>query len=172
MADATAKRQIFGHAAVFDRLSQNVGGFFEIIRPGAFADVLRAGLDCRALLNHDPSIVLGRTKSGTLHLREDQIGLAATIQLSEAGYAKDLAIAMGRGDLSQMSFAFTVAKDKWRREGRVIIREVLAVASLTDVSIVTFPAYTQTDAMVREATPSKHWASLANKRRLLDLAQL
>lgn len=140
---------ITGHAAVFNQLSEDLGGFREMIAPGAFTDTILAD-DVRALFNHDGNFVLGRNKAGTLELAEDSIGLAVRIKPPATQWAKDLLVSMKRGDITQMSFGFQVVKDgqKWMRDGTNVIRSLLKLR-LFDVSPVTFPAYPQTDASVR-----------------------
>lgn len=133
-------RQIRGHAAVFNSLSLDLGGFREIIAPGAFSGVLKD--DVRALINHDDNLVLARTKSGTLSVREDSIGLAVEINLADQSYARDLAISLERGDVSQFSFGFYVGRDRWATDQTgAAVRTVLEVSQLLDVSVVTYPAY-------------------------------
>lgn len=141
-----------GHAAVFDRESEDLGGFREVIARGAFRKALDADQDTVALFNHDPNYVLGRTTNNTLALREDPRGLHAYFEAPDTTYARDLREVVRRGDVSQMSFAFTVARDDWRElpDGS-IQRRVLEVDRLYDVSLVTTPAYPATDAQaVRE----------------------
>lgn len=136
-----------GHAAVFDRESEDLGGFREVIARGAFRKALDGNQDTVALFNHDPNYVLGRTTNNTLDLREDPRGLHAYFQAPDTQYARDLREVVKRGDVSQMSFAFTVAKDDWQeREDGTVMRRVLEVDRLYDVSLVTTPAYPQTDA--------------------------
>ena len=139
--------KIYGHAAVFDQLSQDLGGFRERIAPGAFASTLQ-NADIRALFNHNANFVLGRNKSGTLRLKEDSTGLAIEIDPPETTFAKDLQISMQRGDISQMSFGFMTKNDSWNKVDGEWIRTLLEV-ELFDVSPVTYPAYTQTDVAVR-----------------------
>jgi uncharacterized protein len=148
-ADGTEdRRTLRGHAAVFDTLSQPIMGMFrERILPGAFDGVLQD--DVRALFNHDPNIVLGRTKSGTLKIGIDERGLTYEVDLPNTQQARDLWESVKRGDISQSSFAFSVEKDEWRHEKGEEIREVQKVAKLMDVSPVAFPAYTEADVDVR-----------------------
>lgn len=144
-----------GHAAVFDKWSEDLwtfgGTFREKIAPGAFADVLASKPDVRLLYNHD-GLTLARTKSGTLELTEDEEGLRVWARLAPTSTATDLRMAMQRGDIDQMSFAFTIAEDEWHEdhESDEIERVVLRVGELFDVSVVSFPAYPDTDAVMRE----------------------
>jgi len=139
--------KISGHAAVFDQLSEDLGGFRERIAAGAFANTLQ-NADVRALFNHDPNFVLGRNKAGTLRLKEDITGLAIEIDPPDTQVARDLMISMQRGDISQMSFGFRTKNDKWDKVDGKWVRTLLDV-ELFDVSPVTYPAYTQTDVAVR-----------------------
>src|SRR5262245_55045724 len=140
--------RIVGYAAVFDSLSENLGGFRERIRPGAFRRALAEGQDVRALIDHDPSLILGRTRSGTLELRETARGLLATIDPPNTSRARDLVESMRRGDVDQMSFGFRTVTDDWHTEDGEAVRELIDV-DLFDVSVVTFPAYPATDVAVR-----------------------
>lgn len=147
------KRIMRGHAAVFNALSEDLGGFREQIAPGAFADAIKSD-DVRALFNHNPDHVLGRTASGTLRMSEDAHGLAIEIDPPDTQVARDLMVSMERGDISQMSFGFSVRKggDSWSKspDGKQI--RTLTNLRLYDVSPVTFPAYPQTDIAMRSLT--------------------
>ncbi len=143
------RAKITGHAAVFNSLSEDLWGFREKIAPGAFAPALGKS-DIRALLNHDPNFVLGRTKNGTLRVREDETGLAVEIDPPETGWADDLLVSIGRGDISQMSFAFRVGEDSWETVEGINIRTILTFGEIFDVSPVTYPAYPETDVSLRE----------------------
>ena len=142
---------IRGYAAVFNQLSEDLGGFREQLTAGAFTDAL-GNSDVRALINHDPNLVLGRNKSGTLTMSEDATGLQVEITPPDTQAARDLVALMKRGDVSQMSFAFTVAKEDqaWTRDGTgPWLRTIKRVNRLYDVSVVTYPAYPQTTAAAR-----------------------
>ena len=141
------KRSIVGHGAVFNSLSENLGGFRELIDPGAFDDVLND--DVRALFNHNSDLILGRTKSNTLKLKVDDKGLHYDIDPPETTYARDLLTSLERGDITQSSFSFNVDVDSWDEDadGRVI-RTIKKIKRLYDVSPVTFPAYPEADVDV------------------------
>lgn len=150
--DATEESEptIEGYAAVFDSWSESLGGndpFIEKVCKGAFEQTIQQD-DIRALFNHDPNYVLGRNKAGTLTLQEDEKGLLVRITPPKTQWAKDLLVSIARGDISQMSFGFTVESDRWSYEDNKDVRELLRV-KLFDVSPVTFPAYTQTECGLR-----------------------
>jgi hypothetical protein len=142
--EAGGRAKIAGHAAVFNSLSEELWGFLEKIAPGAFAPALGKS-DIRALLNHDPNFVLGRTKNGTLRVREDETGLAVEIEPPETRWADDLLVSINRGDISQMSFAFRVGEESWETVDGTDIRTILSFDEIFDVSPVTYPAYPDTD---------------------------
>ncbi|KJT31822.1 phage pro-head protease [Salmonella enterica subsp. enterica serovar Heidelberg str. 622737-11] len=119
--------RIIGYGSVFDSRSELIfGSFREIIRPGAFDEVLND--DVRALFNHDPNFILGRRSAGTLALTVDERGLRYDITAPETQTIRDLVLApMQRGDINQSSFAFRVARDgeEWYQdEDGVVIREI------------------------------------------------
>ena len=147
-AEGESRPHIVGHAAVFNSLSEMLWGFREIIAPGAFREAFERS-DVRALVNHEPSFVLGRKKTGTLKLWEDERGLAIDIDPPETQWASDLLVSIGRGDIDQMSFGFTVAEDSWDTVDGETRRTILRVDELFDVSPVTFPAYPETDTALR-----------------------
>lgn len=139
--------RLTGYAAVFDSLSEDLGGFRERIAKGAFAAVL--GDDVRSLWNHDPNFLLGRTASGTLRLAEDEVGLAIENDMPDTAFARDLGVLIDRGDVREMSFAFTVGDDVWTAEGDEVTRTITRIDRLYDVSPVTFPAYPDTSVAAR-----------------------
>jgi hypothetical protein len=154
--DSDQAPMIRGYAAVFNEWADIIPGMLrERIAPGAFRKTIREA-DVRALVNHDPNYVLGRNRAGTLHLREDNHGLAVEIEPPDAQWARDLVVSMKRGDISQMSFGFRPVK--WTEESADDPGKPLDVtlqeARLFDVSVVTFPAYPQTEAWARSAIAS------------------
>jgi HK97 family phage prohead protease len=139
---------IVGHAAVFNRAA-DLGLFKEVVSPGAFRDSIGTD-DVRALFNHDANYVLGRNTAGTLRMVEDERGLAVEIDPPNTQWARDLMVSMQRGDITQMSFGFTVPDGGAVYERKSNTRTLNKV-QLFDVSPVTYPAYTQTDVTVRSA---------------------
>lgn len=150
-AEITENEIIFsGYAAVFNKLSVDMFGFREIVRPGAFKNHLAGReFDCRALFNHDSNHVLGRTKSGTLEVREDERGLFWRATAPNVQWARDLAESVKRGDIDQCSFGFYTIEDKWEEKEDYYLRELIEV-EVDDVSIVTYPAYPDTSAGVNQ----------------------
>lgn len=141
-------KKIVGYAAKFMNRSQDLGGFIEQIDPQAFTRTLSEGADVRALIDHNPSLILGRTVSGTLRLETDSTGLLVEITPPDTTYARDLMVSLERGDVTQMSFAFVTKQDAWAKEGTTNIRTLLDV-DLHDVSAVTYPAYLDTEVGLR-----------------------
>lgn len=146
---------ITGHAAVFNLPSEDLGGFTEIVKKGAFKESLSRGDDVRALVDHDPSRILGRTSSGTLRVKEDRAGLAVEIDVADTQAGRDIVTSIRRGDVSGMSFGFRTIEDSWRTVDGEEVRE-LKKADLIDVSPVTFPAYPDTDVSVAQRS-LKEW---------------
>lgn len=138
-----------GYAAVFHSWSEDLGGFREQIAPGAFAEAITSD-DVRALWNHDANYVLGRNRSGTLSLKEDEHGLRFTCKAPDTTWARDLRESVKRGDVDSCSFGFETLRDSWRTaDGKD--ERTLEKVRLLDVSIVTYPAYPATAANVRSA---------------------
>ena len=146
-----------GYAARFKELSDDLGGYREIISPGAFDDVLAdPNTDVRALINHE-GVPLARYKGGrdenTLELSIDDEGLRYSFDLNLSHpESRSLAAAMSRGDIDQSSFRFQ-ARDgsKFSEQEGGLVRDVFRLSSLRDVSVVTFPAYPTTSAEVKRS---------------------
>lgn len=159
-AAETEKPRVRGYAAKFNSESENLGSseyqFREVIEPGAFSDVL--GDDVRALFNHDPNLVLARSKNGegTLAIGQDDVGLFYEFEAPDTQAGRDLMENIRLGNVDQSSFGFTVGKDgqKWeeKREGdgpTIIRRTITKISRLFDVSPVTYPAYPDASVALR-----------------------
>ena len=138
-----------GYAAVFNSIT-DLGPFKERIAPGAFSDVLDN--DVRLLINHD-GVPLARTSNNTLKLEEDEDGLHYRAMLSDTQAGRDLYTMIKRGDISQSSFAFTVAEESVDEDG---VRVIDKVGSLIDVSPVTYPAYQAATVSARSESENEN----------------
>jgi HK97 family phage prohead protease len=166
------KFQIVGTAAAYNSLSKDLGGFREIIRPGAFKRALsgeagREGEDVKCLFNHDYNHVLGRSSNGTLKLSDSASGLRFRCQLDPNQQShRDLHASIKRGDVNECSFAFAVApdgdsmEDMQDEKGQRYALRTLRDCHLFDVSPVTNPAYgrgaTNVSARSADYTITKH----------------
>jgi len=140
-----------GHAAVFDQrtwIGPPKYGFWEEVAPEAF-DRAMSEDDVRLLVDHDPGKVLARNVAGTLRLTKDKRGLVADADMADVSYARDLAVLLDRGEVSQMSFGFVPRTEEWSTldDGAEVRR--LVDVELFDVSVVAYPAYEGTDAALR-----------------------
>jgi len=138
---------VSGYAAVFNSETIIGGSYREQIAPGAFADAIGRD-DVIFLINHD-GLPMARTKSGTLTLAEDERGLYMSAELDSSDPdVRAIVPKMKRGDLDKMSFAFSPEVQSWDDSGDMPLRTIRQ-ASLYDVSIVTYPAYQDTDIGLR-----------------------
>lgn len=137
-----------GYAAVFNQ-TVDLGPFTESIAPGAFRESIERQDDVRALFNHDPSHVLGRTRNKTLSLSEDSHGLTVEIQPPDTQLGRDITAMIERGDISQMSIGFYIEEEEIKREKDTKTHFIITKVRLFDVSPVTFPAYEQTEIEVQ-----------------------
>ena len=145
---ATGKT-LTGYAAVFNSEAV-LGDFSEVIRQGAFAKSLATGSNIRALYQHQGDALLGTTRGGTLQLREDAKGLAFELALPDTSHGKDLAILVGRGDVTGCSFGFRIAPggDRWEQRGAALVRELIDV-ELVEITLTSDPAYQDTTVAMR-----------------------
>ena len=142
--------KIAGYAAKFNVRSQDLGGFVEIIAPGAFDACLAANPDILGLFNHDMNQVLGRTSSETMRVFVDGMGLQYEIDPPDTTLARDLMVSMKRKDIRGSSFGFYCLEEQWDYDSDpdLIIRTVLK-ANVFDCSVVMDPAYLSSDSSVR-----------------------
>lgn len=146
--DDDGKLAIEGYFAVFNSVYEIAPGMTESIAQGAFDNTLSG--DIRALINHDTTLVLGRTKAGTLQLRTDSHGLWGHIDINPNDTdAMNLYNRVQRGDVDQCSFGFDILNEEtdYREDGSIhwTIKEV----ELYEVSPCTFPAYEETSIAAR-----------------------
>lgn len=144
-------KKLKGYSARFGEIT-DLYWFDEEIMPGAFLNAIK-GDDVRALINHNPSLIIGRNKANTLELLEDNIGLYSIIDPPDTTAGKDIITSVERGDVTGQSFSFRVIEENWisgkkRGEGKNDLRQIKDV-TLRDVSIVTYPQYKTTDISYR-----------------------
>ena len=153
------ERVIQGVAIVFNRLSENLGGFREKIDPSAIDRTLKDGVDLRALVDHDSARILGRISAGTLRVQKEPHGLRVEIDPPKTTSGQDIVESIRRRDVTSMSFAFrTMANgEDWDFSSDPPTRTVFDML-VREVSVVAWPAFPQTEVALR---------SLDDKRREL-----
>lgn len=151
----SGKIYIEGYFAVFNRETELWKGAYEEIAPEAFDGTL--GNDVRALINHDPTLVIGRNKAGTLELKVDSHGLWGRIEINpNDSDAVNIYERVKRGDVDKCSFGFIILEEEteWRDDGSV--KWTLKKIELYEVSVCTFPAYEDTGVQARKAEVEQH----------------
>lgn len=160
---------IEGYALKFDTWSENLGGFKETISRRALENTDLS--DVRCLVDHIPSQIIGRTKSGTLQLETDDVGLKYRCKLPNTTFARDLYENMRVGNINQCSFGFMLDDkgDEMRfdEQENIYKRTLTAIRKLTDVSVVTYPAYKDTD--VKPALRSIESIKKEQRKKELEL---
>lgn len=161
--------RLIGYAAKFGTWSQDLGGFSETIRRGAFTRSLQSNTsDPLALVHHRPELVLGRRSAGTLRLNEDSTGLAFEIDLPDTQTGRDLLVSVERGDIRGASFAFSVTRggEKWEHRDGKSTRELIDV-DLHEITITANPAYEDT-SVARRAMQAQFLPRLNRALRFLE----
>lgn len=144
------KLSIEGYFAVFDSNYEIAPGMSESIRSGAFSDTISG--DIRALINHDTTLVLGRTKANTLELREDSHGLWGHITINPNDRdAMNLYERVKRGDVDQCSIGFNIRSEDTEISPDGDVHWTITGVDLFEVSCCTFPAYEETNIAARSA---------------------
>lgn len=139
---------ISGYFATFSDVYEIAPGLTESIAPGAFSRTL--GGDIRALVNHDTTLVLGRTKAHTLELKEDERGLWGDITINpNDGDAMNLYERVKRGDVDQCSFGFEIVSEETEVQPDGSVHWTIKEVNLFEVSACTFPAYKETNISAR-----------------------
>lgn len=154
-------RTIQGRAIVFESLSNDLGGFKEIIKRGAISQELVDSSDVFARTNHSDDYILARCNKGKgslqLELRED--GLYYSFEAPNTEKGNELVEHIRRGEISQSSFAFMVAQEpdaeRWTKIDGVTVREIYKIAYLGDVAPVFTPAYSETSVSLRALDKAK-----------------
>ncbi len=147
------KKIIEGYALKFNQRSKKLGNFYEVIGAQALQGVDLS--DVKALVDHDFSKVLGRTKAQTLKLSIDAIGLKFLVEVPNTSYANDLYESVQRGDITECSFGFDVneadrsAQTVTRLADGIYLRTVNKIERLDEISIVANPAYSSTEATIK-----------------------
>jgi HK97 family phage prohead protease len=156
---------IRGHAIVTNRLSEVLGFFRERIAPEALVRTLKEGVDLRALVDHNPSQILGRMTAGTLRVAQDPQGLVIEIDPPETTAGQDIVASIRRRDVTGMSFAFRTITDSWDESTDPPTRTVEDML-VREISVVTFPAYPQTDVAMRSLSVQRGELGLRRGRPL------
>lgn len=138
-----------GYAAVFNRASQNLGGFVEQVDPAAFNKSLADGVAVLCRGNHDDAYLLGTTWAGTLVLEVDGTGLRYTVDLPDTSAGRDFKELARRGDVKWSSFAFQTIEDEWGETDQGFPLRTLRAVRLVDVAPVNSPAYLDTTVALR-----------------------
>ena len=148
-----AGKRLMGYAATFGTETEIGGpislggGFRERLDSHCFDSCLAKNPDVRCLVNHDPNQVLGRTRSGTMKLSTDKVGLRYEVKLPDSSLGDNVYQSVKRGDVSGSSFGFTCLKDGWVGNTRTLLD-----LDLLDCGPVTYPAYQNTSVSVRSAS--------------------
>lgn len=141
--------KIKGFGVVYNKRSQDLGGFTEIIRPGAFRAALDNGVEMKSFFNHDPNYVLATTKSDpALIIRDRPGGIEYEFDVPDTSYGQDLAKNIRSRRVTGSSFSFRTIKDNWYMDGKTQMREILE-AEIFEMGPVTNPAYLPSTADVR-----------------------
>lgn len=168
-------RTISGYAIVYNSRSQDLGGFTEVIKPGAITRCLSNNPDIRALMEHDKRQLLGRTGSGTLVLTDDSRGLHFDITPPDTTAGRDAITLLERRDIVGASFAFSVNSggEKWLRSKGSKQRE-LSDIGITEISLTSDPAYLDTSVALRsmQSFDAEIQGLLDNKKRMIRLWNL
>lgn len=146
-SEETGDLYISGYFSVFNSSYELFPGATESIAETAFDGALSD--DIRCLVNHDTTLVLGRTKSGTLTLKTDSRGLWGEVKINPKDQdAMNLYERVKRGDVDQCSFGFDILDEEFEDRGETVHWTIKKV-KLYEVSVVTFPAYEETSVTAR-----------------------
>lgn len=149
MSGESGAKKLSGYFGTYNSRSGDLGGFVEVIKPGAFNRNFGPDTDIRALSHHERPWVIGRTKAGSLKLGQNARGATFEIDpIPDTTYGRDLVVQIESGLVDGMSFAFRTITDNWKVQDGINVRELVDVR-LIEVSPVTFPAYPATSVSLR-----------------------
>ncbi|EQB0874715.1 HK97 family phage prohead protease [Enterobacter hormaechei] len=173
---STSNKKLVGYAVRWNSLSEIIWDEFrEQFAPGAFKDSLASGSDVRALYEHNYTQLLGRTKSGTLVLSEDDTGLRFELTPPNTQLGNDVLELVERGDISGMSFGFRALKEAWDIAQSPYLRTVTA-AELREITVTSMPAYPESGVEIAHRSLFSQYPELRragdNRRRWAELAGL
>lgn len=155
----------------FDSVSSDIGGFVEVIKPSAFSESLASDEPVKAIVEHNHDLLLGKTTSGTLELKETTTGLEVTIHLSENIQAhKDIYEQVKRGDLDSLSFGFIAENEQWNYDSTPVTRYIIK-ARLYEVTVCAIGAYPANKIDARTLNKAKP-NTLLNLRAELELLEV
>jgi uncharacterized protein len=158
-----------GTAVIFNSPT-DLGWYSEEIVSGAFDEVLNA--DVRGLYNHDPDVVLGRNKSGTMKLIISQENIRFEIRYNPADPDHVRVMEkVKRGDVSECSFAFEIKDAEWETKNSKDHRKVTKIREWYDISLVTYPAYADTSVAARSLESAKQGSTEAIESRNKEIAE-
>lgn len=161
------KKTLVGYAALYDSPSSDLGGFIEVIRPGAFDRAIAENQDVMARYEHETNKLLGKSSSGTLRVWSDAKGLKYEVDLPDTQAGRDVLVLAERGDVSGSSFAFRIpdpkADQRWTETSEGYpLRELLNL-DLVDVAPTANPAYPETTVSARALETAKEMMMLKSK---------
>lgn len=152
LREVAGKKVLSGYAALYNSLSEDLGGFVERIMPGAFDRALKEGQEVIARAEHDTRLLLGRRSNGTLRLSTDGKGLKYEVDIPDTQAGRDVAVLVARGDVRGSSFAFSIPDpqkgQRWTTEENQPLRELIDL-DLVDVATTALPAYPETSVSAR-----------------------
>jgi len=184
----------YNNPTVIGRGGSNLRSFKEVLLKGAFRNAVAEKQDTKFLINHDVNRLMGSVASGTLRLRDTDEGLAFEADLPDSDDGRNAYASIQRGDMRECSFGFDTARgdDEWEmtdddERGKMALRKIRNVSRLSDVSAVTYPAYSGTNVNARfenrsEIEIPKEFVvvepetdsveAIARRRQLLNIALL
>jgi HK97 family phage prohead protease len=152
-----SKPVLQGYAVVYGSKSLDLGGFKEVIQPGAFTRCLRSNPDIFCIADHDKTKILGRTSAGTLRLKDDSHGLGFSLDVPNTTLGNDIYESVKRGDIRGCSFCFRAVDEDWSENSKdnpQYVRTVNDADLLDEITVTAWPAYQATNVSARSLWPN------------------